>query len=100
MKAASKVILFSRVTVGKATHQHPVAVFGRESDAKAYAVLINTAHKTANVEMAKSLDPATLLADDGTLAGTLRFALVTVPYAPTLAESGDELFAADNTPAS
>lgn len=100
MKAATKTILFSRITVGKATHQHPVAVFSREADAKAYAVLINTAHKTGNVEMAKSLDAQTMMADDGTLAGTLRFALVTVPYAPTLAESGEDLFAADNAPAS
>lgn len=100
MKAASKVILFSRTTVGKATHQHPVAVFSRESDAKGYAVLINTAHKTGNVDMARQLDPQVMVAEDGTLAGSLRFALVTVPYAPTLAESGEDIFASDSTPAS
>lgn len=97
MKAATKTILFSRVTVGKAVKRHPVAVFSREADAKAFAVLLNTAHKTGNVEMAKQLDAATVLNEDGTLADGLKFDLATVPYAPTLSESGEDLFAADNS---
>jgi hypothetical protein len=100
MKAATKTILFSRVTISKAVHQHPVAVFSREPDAKAYAVLLNTAHKSGNVEMAKQLDAKTALAEDGTLIPGIKFALVTVPYAPTLADSGDDLFKDDNAAAS
>lgn len=100
MKAATKTILFSRVPVGKGAVQHPVAVFSREADAKGYAVLINTAHKSGNVEMAKQLDAATHLNEDGTLTAGLKFSLVTVPYAPTLAESGEDLFAPDTSSAS
>lgn len=97
MKAATKTILFSRVTVGKAVKQHPVAVFGRETDAKAYASLIDIAHKTGNAEMAKQLDERTEFAEDGSPHPGVRFALVTVPYAPTLAASSDELFAPESS---
>lgn len=100
MRAQSKVILFSRATIGKAVHNHPVAVFGKDAEAKAYAVMINTAIKSGNVEMAKSLDAKTHLNEDGTLVPNVKFALVTVPYAPTFGGGADELFAEDNSAAS
>ena len=100
MKAANKTILYSRVTIDKRVHNHPIAVFANEADAAAYAMLIMTAHKSGNAEMAKQLDSKTALAEDGTLIPGIKFSRVTVPYAPTLATSGDDLFADDSPAAS
>ena len=100
MKATSKTILYTRVVMNKIAHQHPVAVFGDEPTAKTYAMLINTAHKTGNREMALQLDPKTVLTESGDLVPGIKFSLVTVPYSPSFADAGDDLFADDRPAAS
>lgn len=97
MRAASKTILFSRTTVGKAVHNHPVAVFGKDADARAYAVILNTAIKSGNAEFAKSLDPNVMLDTEGALVDHVKFALVSVPYAPTVGGGADELFSEESS---
>ena len=94
MRALTKTILFTRVTVDKHVHQWPVAVFGDTAKAKTHAVLINTAHVAGNVEMAKSLDPQTRVDAEGKLIPGIKFSVVEVPYEPSLADSADDLFAA------
>lgn len=98
MRSLTKVILFTRVTQDKHLYQWPVAAFADMSKAKTHAVLINTAHKTGNVDMAKSLDPQTRVDAEGKLVPGIKFSLVEVPYEPSLADSADDLFA-DEKPA-
>lgn len=97
MRAASKVILFSRTTVGKAVHNHPVAVFSKDAEAKAYAVMINTAIKSGNAEMAKSLDSKVMLDEAGALVDHVKFSLVSVPYSPTFGGGTDDLFSEESS---
>lgn len=97
MRAASKVILFSRTTIGKAVHNHPVAVFSKDTEAKSYAVMINTAIKSGNTEFAKSLDPKVMLDESGALVDHVKFSLVSVPYSPTVGGGADELFSEESS---
>lgn len=83
MKAAQKTILFSRVTVAKTVHMWPVGVFANPTSAKTYAAYLKMAHGSSNVDMAKSLDPKTRLAEDGTLIPGLKLSIQTVAYEPT-----------------
>lgn len=99
MRSTSKVILFSRVTVGNKVHQWPVAVFTNVTEAKTYAVLISGAHKNADAALAVKLDSQTRLNEDGTLVPGIKFSLTEAPYAPTLADSADELFGPDKAAA-
>lgn len=85
----AKTILFSRTTVGKAVHLHPIAVFNLASDAKAYATFLKLAHRAKDVEAAKSLDPATVVDEEGKLAGETKWSLTEVPYCP-VANFGDD----------
>lgn len=99
MRAMTKTILFSRTEQGKTVEQHPVGVFASGDLAKQYAVLINTAHQSGNVDLARQLDKNTSIASDGTLVPGVRFSLAEVPYNPTLAASADDLFAPAQAPA-
>jgi hypothetical protein len=98
MRALTKTILFTRVTVDKHVQQWPVAVFGNVQAAKTHAVLISTAHNSGNADMAKVLDPQTKTDADGKLIPGIKFSLLEVPYEPSLADSADNLFA-DEKPA-
>lgn len=93
MRASTKTILFSRVTVDKTVKRHIVAVFGSEADAKSYAGLIALAHKSGNTELAVSLDEHTVLTDDKALVPGLKFDLVSARYNPSTADSADDMFA-------
>lgn len=93
MKAATKTILFSRVTVDKAVHLWPTAVFANDKDAKAYATLLKMAHSTGNVDLAVSLDPETRLTAEKTLVPGIRFSIKIAPYAPTPGDDGGDPFA-------
>lgn len=99
-RSTAKVILFSRVTVDKKVHQWPVAVFNNHPDARTYATLVKMAHAAGNVELAKSLDPKTVVTDDGKLADGLKFSIVEVPYAPQPDFSKDDTIESDETPTS
>lgn len=87
--STAKVILFSRIVDGKNVLQWPTAVFNKHEDARTFATLLGMAHKTGDVETAKSMDVHTKVTEDGKLAPGLRFSIVEVPYAPAakLAES-------------
>lgn len=98
-RSTSKVILFSRVTSGKAVHQWPVAVFNTHPDARTYATFIKMAHQGGNVEMAKRLDPKTQVTDDGKLMDGLRFSIVEAPYSPAPDLGDDDTIDAPAEPA-
>lgn len=93
MKAATKTILFTRVSVDKQTHLWPTAVFADDKSAKAYAVLLKMAHDTGNANLAKELDPETRTAEDGTLIKGVKFSIKIAPYAPVPGEAGVDPFA-------
>lgn len=92
MRASTKTILYSRVTVDKSVKRHVVAVFPNDADAKAYAGLIAMAYKSGNAELALSLDEHTVLAEDKTLVPGIKFDLAVAPYAPTPAASAEDMF--------
>jgi hypothetical protein len=98
MRSASKQILFSRVTVGNKTVQWPTGVFANDKSAKAFGSLLNIAHKTGNVDLAKSLDPKTHLTGDGKLTPGIKFSLLEVPYEPSAASDDDDPFGDDSSP--
>jgi hypothetical protein len=81
-KSTSKHILFSRTTVGKAVTLRPIAVFNQPADAKAYATFLRLAHRSGDVEAAKSLDAGTMVTEDGKLAGETKWSVTEVPYSP------------------
>jgi hypothetical protein len=85
-----KYILFSKTTVGKAVHQHPIAVFNQESDVRTYATFLRLAHRAGDVDGAKALDPQTMVAEDGTLIPGTKWSSLEVPYAPTPDFGDDE----------
>lgn len=87
-----KVILFSRVTVDKKTHQWPTAVFNKHADAKTFATILSVAHKSGDVETAVKMDPRAAVDADGKLVPGLRFSIVEVPYAPTASFGTDDMF--------
>jgi hypothetical protein len=91
MKATSRSILFCRVLVGKQMHLYPVAVFADAAKAKAHAAFLHMAHKSADVETAKKLDPAARVTEDGKLHPGAKFSVTTVPYEPS-ADIGSEEF--------
>lgn len=97
-RSTSKVILFSRVTVGKATHQWPVAVFNDHNDARSFATVLGVCHKSGDVESAKAMDPKTALTDDGTLVPGMKFSIVEVPYSPVASVSASDMFDDEATP--
>jgi hypothetical protein len=93
MKAATKTILFTRVTVDKQVHLWPTAVFADDKSAKAYAVLLKMAHDTGNAELATKLDPETRKGEDGSLVKGVKFSIKIAPYAPVAGDSGEDPFA-------
>lgn len=97
MRAATKHILFTRVTVDKAVKQWPTAIFPNADAAKSFGSLLNMAHKTGNVELAVKLDAKTALDKEGKLAPGVKFSLLEVPYAPSLAAGDDDPFAEGNS---
>jgi hypothetical protein len=99
MKAATKTVLFTRVTVDKQVHLWPTAVFANDKSAKAYTMLLSMAHKTGNTDLAVQLDPETRLTEEKTLVPGVKFSIKIVTYEPTLGESGDDPFADDSSPA-
>lgn len=83
MKASSKTVLFSRITVNKAVHQWPIGIFANPTSAKTYAAYVKMAHSSGLVELAKKLDPKTRLTEDGKLMPGVKFSIVTLPYEPS-----------------
>lgn len=83
MKASSKTVLFSRITVNKTVHQWPVGVFANSTSAKTYAAYVKMAHSSGLVDLAKKLDPKTRVTEDGKLMPGVKFSVVTLPYEPS-----------------
>lgn len=84
MKAATKAILFTRVTHERKTRMWPVAVFATAQAAKQYAVLLHIAHQHGDVNTVKRLDPQTVFDAEGKLVPGAKFAVQTVAYAPSV----------------
>ena len=97
-RSTSKVILFSRVTVGKQVHQWPTAVFNDHEEARSFATVLGMAHKSGDVESAKKMDPKTAVTEDGTLVPGLKFSIVEVPYSPSPSVGASDMFEEDPKP--
>lgn len=91
-QSVTKTILFSQISQGTKVTRWPVAAFVNEKEAKNYGLLIHNAHQTKNVELAVQLDPKTMLDDKRALIPGVKFSVVTVPYSPSLASVGDDIF--------
>lgn len=87
--ALSKAILFSTARHDRKVFTHPVAVFGNDKDAKAYATFMRLAHRSSDADALIALDPKVTVDGDGKPVADIKWSIVTVPYAPS-PDFGDE----------
>lgn len=97
MRSTAKTVLFARAKVAGKVTQHPVAVFPNDVKCRAGAVEILGAHKSGNVEALKSLNVAWLVAEDGSIAGDLKFSRIELPYDPAPAVADVDPFGDDSS---
>lgn len=93
MKAATKTILFGKVTQDKVHYVWPIGVFTNDKTAKAFAIVLMGAHKTGDVVTAKALDPDTRLDADGKLVPGFKMSIKIATYEPELPAADVDPFA-------
>lgn len=97
MRSTAKTVLFARAKVAGKTVQHPVAVFPNDAKCRAGAVEILGAHKSGKADALKSLNVAWLVAEDGSIAGDLKFSRIELPYDPAPVAADVDPFGDDNS---
>lgn len=93
MKAANKVIVFTRVTVDKVPHLWPTAVFAGDKTARAFAVALMQAYKANDAKRVKELDPDCKTDGEGKLYPGAKLSMKIAPYEPELIVSDEDPFA-------
>ena len=84
MRSTEKTVLYARHTDGKTHVTYPVGVFNSPKSAAAFKTHLNTAHNTGDVEATRKLAPAVKTTEAGTLHSNIAFAMLTLPYEPTI----------------
>lgn len=93
MKAANKVIVFTRVTVEKQPHLWPTAVFANDKTAKAFAIALMQAYRDGDAKRARELDPEARLDGDGKLYPGAKLSMKIAPYEPEIIATDVDPFA-------
>jgi hypothetical protein len=93
VKAASKTILFGKITVDKVHHLWPIAVFTNDKTATAFAIALKSAHAAGDAAAVKALDPEARLDAEGKLIGGFKMSIKIATYEPELPKASVDPFA-------
>jgi hypothetical protein len=81
--ATSKALLIAVSRHDRKVYTHPVAIFGKDAEAKSYATFLRLAHRANDKEAFLALDPKSDLTAEGELIKDTKWSILVLPYAPT-----------------